>query len=161
MNLKDWFNKNTDEVQKAGLVLVHKQLELDSDETHYAHIGVKDQNGKRAGDFEVVVKRLEVTPMHHDEPIEVHSPDKPVDGAIESKDFYALVIDKDRDNVLQIILQAFSRIQAVGLPGSDPQDIVRMNEAVKSLSEDIKRKHHEKGWCTDPNCSYKSRHKMK
>lgn len=161
MNWKTFLGMDKDIIQQTSLTLVKEALKSES-EVHITHLNVKDEKGKK-GNYEVVVKKLDATPMHHDSPMVVERPDSmkpPMPGAVESNDYYVLLIDKDRDELLNIMLQAMRHIQAIAPTHEDQQRVVTLNETIKTFGAEVAKKHHEKGWCSDPNCTYQHKKKI-
>lgn len=156
MNLKTLLGLDTKDIHKASLLLVQKAHELKSDGMSLNHIGAKDKAGNVIGDYEVLVNKLKVTPLHHNEPIVVEKKE----GEIESTEYYAILVDKPTDKLLNVMLQMFTDLYAQGVIQIPIGELVQANQAMQHLSKTLNERHHEKGWCTDPNCTYKS-HKKK
>ncbi len=67
----------------------------------------------------------------------------------KSKTHYVLVIDNDRDHILNICLQAALVPEVAKYIHKH-----KLAKAMDSLLDDLTVKSHELGFCEDPDCTY-------
>lgn len=147
------------DLQAASLTLIGHVLNSGAGEMEINHIGMKIK-GQPLGDWQVAVRPYEPN-AKQEAKAEAPTPvvEIPKDGSIVSDSHYMLLIDQDRDEALGLMLQIFSKLnmQLIGIDGMGESQATRMKLALKGLTAELVKKHHEKGWCKDPDCRYEKK----